>query len=392
MESTIKILSVDDEQDMEMLIKQKFRRQIRKKEYEFFFAQNGLQALEQLEQNPEISLVLSDINMPEMDGLTFLAELKEQGNSEVKTIMVSAYGDMDNIRTAMNKGAFDFITKPINFDDMELTIDKTLHEIDLYKKFQQDRDNLVSIRKDLTIAQDIQQSMLPNKYPVYPGRTDFDVHGVCQAAKQVGGDLFDYFLIDDDHLFFMVGDVSDKGISAALFMAITKSIFKTNFSHNSNPDIPKEIMKINKVLSQDNSSMMFVTLFVCVLNLKTGEVTYVDGGHERPLILRRDKKVEVFKKVTGLPICVDADFPYAQHTFKLEQGDIIILYSDGLEDAKNPEGVRRKIEPSIEILKSMDSQMNAKEINNVLLTSVNDYIDNADQFDDITIVTLKYIG
>jgi len=106
MKNTVSILCVDDEQDMEMLISQKFRKSIRDKEYSFIFAQNGIQALEKLDNNPNISLVLSDINMPEMDGLTFLLKLKERKNAEIKTVMVSAYGDMENIRTAMNRGGF----------------------------------------------------------------------------------------------------------------------------------------------------------------------------------------------------------------------------------------------------------------------------------------------
>ena len=392
MENTVSILCVDDEQDLEMLITQKFRKNIRNKEYSFIFAQNGVQALEQLDNNPEICLILSDINMPEMDGLTFLSRLKDRKNAEIKTVMVSAYGDMENIRTAMNRGAFDFITKPINFEDMEITITKTIEEINQYKKFQKDRDHLVSIKKDLSIAYDIQQSMLPKNFPAFPGRTDFDLHGVLQPAKSVGGDLYDYFLIDEDHLFFMVGDVSDKGISAALFMAITKSLFNTNFSSVKNPDMVDEITKINKALSQNNSSMMFVTIFVCILNLKTGEVSYVDGGHERPLILRQGKKVEVFKKNNGMPICIDSDFQYKQYQFNLQPGDSIILYTDGLEDAHNPQGIRRTIQPTIDILESLESNQSPVQINELLLTEVNEFIASADQFDDITILTVNYYG
>ena len=392
MGTTVSILCVDDEQDMEMLITQKFRKSIRNKEYSFIFAQNGVQALEQLDDNPDICLVLSDINMPEMDGLTFLSRLKERKNSELKTVMVSAYGDMENIRTAMNRGAFDFITKPINFEDMEITISKTVDEINQYKKFQKDRDNLVSIQKDLSIAYDIQQSMLPKKFPAFPDRTDFDLHGVLQPAKTVGGDLFDYFLIDEDHLFFMVGDVSDKGISAALFMAITKSLFNTNFSNSSNPDMVEEISRINRGLSVNNNNMMFVTVFVCILNLKTGEVNYVDGGHECPLILRAGKKVEVFKKVTGFPICIEPDFQYKQYQFTLQPGDSIVLYTDGLEDAHNPDNQRRTIQPSIDILESLEPNQSPVQINTLLMKEVNDYIGTADQFDDITILTVNYYG
>lgn len=120
-----KILVVDDEADLETLIKQKFRKKIRGGEYQFYFASNGKMALEKLAIDPGIDIVLSDINMPEMDGLTLLGKISET-NPLIKTVIVSAYGDMENIRTAMNRGAFDFITKPINFDDLNLTIEKTL--------------------------------------------------------------------------------------------------------------------------------------------------------------------------------------------------------------------------------------------------------------------------
>lgn len=116
-----KILVVDDEEDLKILIKQRFRQKIRQNEYEFIFAENGRHALEQLLEHPDVDLVLSDINMPEMDGLTLLSKLSEN-NYMLKTLIVSAYGDMENIRTAMNRGAFDFITKPIDFKDLEITI------------------------------------------------------------------------------------------------------------------------------------------------------------------------------------------------------------------------------------------------------------------------------
>ena len=123
-----KILVVDDEADLEVLIKQKFRQKIREHQYEFVFAINGVNALEQLEQHPDIDIVLSDINMPEMDGLTLLTKLNEK-HSLLKSVIVSAYGDMDNIRTAMNRGAFDFVTKPVNFEDLEVTIEKTIRYV-----------------------------------------------------------------------------------------------------------------------------------------------------------------------------------------------------------------------------------------------------------------------
>ena len=137
----VKILVVDDETDLEMLIRQKFRQKIRERQYEFVFAVNGKEALTRLDEQHDVDIMLSDINMPEMDGLTLLSKLNEK-KSLVKSVIVSAYGDMENIRTAMNRGAFDFITKPINFEDLELTVEKTL------KQVQQMRETIKAIREN----------------------------------------------------------------------------------------------------------------------------------------------------------------------------------------------------------------------------------------------------
>jgi adenylate cyclase len=128
-----KILVADDEADLEVLIRQKFRQKIREQKYEFIFASNGNEALDKMQQHPDVDIVLSDINMPEMDGLTLLTKLGES-SPLIKTVMVSAYGDMDNIRTAMNRGAFDFVTKPVNFEDLELTMEKTIRHVKQLKE------------------------------------------------------------------------------------------------------------------------------------------------------------------------------------------------------------------------------------------------------------------
>jgi class 3 adenylate cyclase/FixJ family two-component response regulator len=148
-----KILVVDDETDLEILIKQKFRKQIRQNEYEFVFAINGLDALEKLNVHPNLDLVLSDINMPEMDGLTLLTKLSEI-NPLLKSVMVSAYGDMENIRTAMNRGAFDFITKPINFEDLTITMEKTL------KHARQLKDTLQAIKENNILKMYVDENVL----------------------------------------------------------------------------------------------------------------------------------------------------------------------------------------------------------------------------------------
>lgn len=149
-----KILVVDDEADLEALIKQKFRQKIREQEYEFLFALNGVQALAKLAENQDVDMVLSDINMPEMDGLTLLSKINEQ-NTLLKSVIVSAYGDMANIRTAMNRGAFDFITKPVNFDDLDVTMQKTLRHVGQLKETMQAlrENNILKMYVDESVLQ-----------------------------------------------------------------------------------------------------------------------------------------------------------------------------------------------------------------------------------------------
>ena len=209
----VKILSVDDEIDLELLLTQYFRRQIRKGEYEFKFAHNGLEALTMLLKEKDFDIILSDINMPEMDGLTLLTKINEMQNPALKCIMVSAYGDMGNIRQAMNNGAFDFATKPIDLDDLSVTIEKAIEQITYIKQMQKEHTQLESIKGDLAVAREIQQAILPRIFPPFPENADLmDIAASMNAAKDVGGDFYDFFRIDDDHIGFVIADVSGKGV------------------------------------------------------------------------------------------------------------------------------------------------------------------------------------
>lgn len=388
----IKILSMDDELDMEMLIQTRFRKQIREKRYEFIFVHNGVEALDALTEHSDIDIVLSDINMPEMDGLTFLSHLNQIKKSRIKAVMVSAHGDMDNIRRAMNLGAFDFITKPINFDDLDITIDKTASYIEMVIQHEKERDQLVSIQNDLLIARDIQQSMLPKIFPPFPHRKDLDLHGFLEPAKSVGGDLFDYFLIDETHLFFIIGDVSDKGVPACMFMAITKAIFKTHFLHRNYEDIADEVKEVNAFLSEDNDSFMFVTAFVGILDLQTGIIEYVDAGHEPPFIIRKDKGIEPVIKTTGMALGIDPSYNYKKQILTLNPGDTLFMYTDGVTDANNKDGDRFGTHRAEEVLTPFVNAPLPQDINSSIRQHLKDFIGENSQFDDITVLTIQFNG
>ena len=218
---TPRILVVDDEPDVQDLIKRRFRKQIRNGDFEFDFALDGQEALDCIEEKGQFDIVLSDINMPRMDGLTLLSHLREYGN-HMKTIIVSAYGDMDNIRTAMNRGAFDFVTKPINFEDLSTTIDKSLLELKHLKELVERMTSAEAVKKymsrELEIGRTIQSGFLPLKTPEIEG---WKLDPYFRSAREVAGDFYDIFTIEGhSRVGFIVADVCDKGVGAALFMTL----------------------------------------------------------------------------------------------------------------------------------------------------------------------------
>jgi sigma-B regulation protein RsbU (phosphoserine phosphatase) len=387
-QNNVKILVVDDEIDLEPLVRQKFRRQIREGVYNFVFALNGLEALSKIIEYPEIGIVLSDINMPEMDGLTLLTKLKELQNPGLKTVIVSAYGDMDNIRTAMNRGAFDFVTKPVNFDDLEITINKTMNEINMIRHSMAEHDQLVSIQQDLNTAREIQQSILPKVFPAFPGITSFDVYGSMVAAKEVGGDFFDFFLIDSNHLGFVIGDVSGKGVPAAIFMAISRTLIRAVGIKGVSAS--ECLGLVNSLLCKDNISSMFVTVFYGILNISTGEIEYVNAGHNPPYIVSPSgtKPVEM---TGGMVLGVFDDMTFKSKTFRLNPGERLFLYTDGVTEANNADLALYGEERLENFLKSR-SDIPIQELVKEAFTEVNTFASGVPQFDDVTILTVLYNG
>ncbi len=384
----VKILVVDDEIDLEPLIRQKFRRQIREKTYDFVFAFNGLEALAKIIEYPEIGVVLSDINMPEMDGLTLLAKLKELKNPGLKTVIVSAYGDMDNIRTAMNRGAYDFVTKPVNFEDLEITINKTLEEIMSVRRSMEEHDQLVSIQHDLNVAREIQQAILPKVFPPFPLQHNFDIYASMIAAKEVGGDFFDFFLIDSNHLGFVIGDVSGKGIPAAIFMAVSRTLIRATGLKGVSA---RECMcYVNNLLCNESVSSMFVTVFYGILDTATGEVEYVNAGHNPPYLLTASG-IRKIPMTGGIVLGIMEDFEFLSKRFTMEPGEKLFLYTDGVTEAFNGEAVAYGEERLEEFL-SLRLDSSIESIIKESLDDVNVFVDGAPQSDDITLLSIVYNG
>ena len=383
----IKILSVDDENDLELLLTQYFRRKIRKGEYEFSFSHNGLEALTMLLKNKDYDIILSDINMPEMDGLTMLTKINEMQNPALKCIMVSAYGDMSNIRQAMNSGAFDFATKPIDLDDLSVTIEKTIEQIQYIKTMQQEHNQLESIKGDLAVAREIQQAILPRIFPPFPENAEeLDIAASMNAAKDVGGDFYDFFRIDEDRIGFVIADVSGKGVPAAIFMAVSRTLIRATGIRGV---VPSEcITYSNELLAKESANFMFVTVFYGIYNIKTGEVTYTNAGHNPPYLMKADGTIEQLPLSKDIVVGALDDFQFSEETLQLEHGDTLLLYTDGVTEAinvNNEEFGEKRLEDTLKDV----AHQNCQQIIDAVKENVSSFAGEAEQSDDITLLAIK---
>ncbi len=384
----MRVLVVDDEEDVELLIRQRFRRQIREGEINFSFARNGVEAMAKIAAEPDIEIVLTDINMPEMDGLTLLVHLKEL-DRVLRSVVVSAYGDLDNIRTAMNRGAFDFLTKPIDFADLHVTLEKTIRNVEEVKSALATHSQLENIQRELQIASDMQQSVLPSTFPPFPERTDLDIYARMTPAREVGGDFYDFFMLDEDCLGIIVADVSGKGIPAALYMMLSRALVRGRALQGLSP--AQCLTEANDMLCVNNPTSMFVTLFYGVLNLATSELTYCSGGHNPPMLVSPGGQAQELRSVGG-PLLGGFDgVTYREGTRMMQPGEYLFLYTDGVTEAENRMQAMLGTERLAATLER-HAGLDAEALVQAVFDDVHAFADGAMQSDDITAMAVRRLG
>ena len=243
------------------------------------------------------------------------------------------------------------------------------------------------IESELKIARDIQMSMVPKLFPPFPLRPEFDLYATLIPAREVGGDFYDFFFVDDNHLCFAIGDVSGKGIPAALFMAVTTTLFRTTASKVSRPD---EILSLlNRELCRDNDSCMFVTVFCAVLDTRTGEVEYSNGGHNLPYFVSSDE-TKPLKNTGGMALGIIEDATFRSEKLQLRGGDRLFLYTDGVTEAMD-EGGNQYTEPRLETFLHQANGSSVSEIIHGAVENVRSHSAGTPQSDDITVLALKFL-
>ena len=274
--------------------------------------------------------------------------------------------------------------------DLADSFSKMYHEIGEYiEKLETVTAEKERIGAELDVAAKIQTSMLPCIFPPFPNRDEFDIYAMMDPAKEVGGDFYDFFMVDDDHLAFVVADVSGKGVPAALFMVIGKTLIKDHTGlHN---DLGEVFTEVNNILCSSNSEEMFITAFEGVLNLKTGELRYVNAGHETPFICRGNGVYEPFKVKAGFVLAGMECIRYKSGSVQLQPGDKFFQYSDGVPEAMNSKNEQYGMGRLGKAL-AQNSEKTPAELLPAIKADLDAFVGEAEQFDDITMLCIEFSG
>ncbi len=363
-------------------------------------AGNGEEALQKL-HSVAYDLVLLDLEMPVLNGFQTLTAIKQDtGLRHIPVIMITAVDEMESTVRCIEMGAEDYLPKPFNPVLLKARIDASLE-----KKRLRDAEQIYirSLEREFEIARDIQMDFLPEKLPETKG---WEIAVYFKAAKNVAGDFYDAFELPDGKLGLVVADVCDKGIGAALFMTLFRSLIRAAatteyFTHTELPPDPEIYLndpvsnRLRHAVSLTNNYIaethgdkgMFATVFFGILEPVTGKLAYINCGHEPPLVLRINRKARPLTKTgPAVGILVDARFQVAETS--LEKGDLLFAFTDGVPDSENPQGLAFGRERIL----ALSPNLSASELLHQVEKDLHNHMDRTDQFDDITLMAVRRIN
>ncbi len=343
-------------------------------------ALDGESALRSIAQSAP-DLVLLDLMMPRVDGYEVCRRLREQpATRDLPVIFLSALAEPKSKARGFEAGGTDYITKPFEAVEVRARVRSLLKG-----KMYQDsvRANLES---ELRVAQEIQRGMVPKDFRSLGSGLPVDVHALLEPAKEVGGDLYDVFPLGDGRLCIVLGDVSGKGIPAALFMAITATLLRSTARHVKRPE---EILShVNQELSRDNPSSMFVTLFCAVLDTRTGLLSCASGGHTAPVLLRAGQPPQLLADRPGTLIGIQPDLAFEAREVQLQTGDALLLYTDGVTEAFDPAHDLFGEERLLQALR--EAAPSSKVMVDRVLAAVRTFARGEPQSDDIALLAIRW--
>jgi sigma-B regulation protein RsbU (phosphoserine phosphatase) len=359
-------------------------------EYKVKVATSGAAALKIAEKQPP-DIILLDIMMPEMDGYEVCRRLKANPiTAEIPVIFLTAMDQTTDEAEGFAIGAADYIHKPVNPPILKARVN--IH-VALKKSFDELQNMSVALARanermenELNMARDIQLSMLPEIAPQY---REITLRASMVAAREVGGDFYDYFMLNDDELCFCVADVSGKGVPSALFMAIAKMLIKSRAADDKTPS--KILNRVNSELAKDNPECMFVTVFLGLVNIRTGQITFTNAGHNPPLIKRAAGSVDEVSELHGPLVGIKEGWEYGESKLDLAAGDVLLVFTDGVTEALDKEGNLYSDARLLEMVQNIDD-ITADSVLGAVQDSVEKFALGAEQSDDITMISLQYNG
>jgi phosphoserine phosphatase RsbU/P len=382
-----RLLVVDDNEDNRYTLTQRLKRQ---GYTDVTAATNVREALDLLAQQ-DFDLVLLDVMMPEMNGYEVLDRLKSDPRlRHLPVIMISAVDELESVVRCIKLGAEDYLAKPFNPVLLNARVGASLEK----KRLRDETASyLARIEGELESAREIQLGMVPSEFPLPSAAAE--IYGTLLPARQVGCDLFDFFHLDDGTLCLVVADVSGKGAPAALFMAHTNSVIRVAGTllcgrDGERPSPAGIIEHVNKELCRVNSAFMFVTVFFAMLDPKTSTLSFCSAGHPMPCVIGASGAVTRVEGPTGIPLGIEAGFEYENGEHRLEPGDAIFMYTDGVSEATNSEHcffTDRRLEDSLKGLGGAAP----KAIVDKIVEDVRAFVAEAPQADDIAAMAVRLV-
>ena len=261
----------------------------------------------------------------------------------------------------------------------------------LQEQLQREREAAARLEGELSAARDIQMGILPRDFPAFPEHPEFDLYAMLEPAKAVGGDHYDFAMIDDTHLFFMVGDVSGKGVPASLFMAISKALYKSSALRHK-VALADVMNEANVEITRENPANMFVTLLAGMLDIQTGQLDLCNAGHEPPFRLHPGVEPESIDVDGGPPLCASEDFEYPAVSITLEPGDALVVLTDGVTEAKTVANDAYGADRAQKMLATLNDDAASATVVEGLYADVQAFVAGNEPSDDVTILAVRYLG
>jgi sigma-B regulation protein RsbU (phosphoserine phosphatase) len=354
-------------------------------DYEISVAMDGETALEDIAENSP-DLILLDIMMPGIDGYEICRRLKaDPKTSDIPIIFITAMGELEDEEKGLELGAIDYIRKPIIPTIVKTKVKNQLTaHLAHVRELSKETASLEKIEKELQVARILQMDILPRSFPE---RDDVDLYATLKPARQVGGDFYDFFFLDADRLCFVIGDVSGKGVPAALFMSAAKAWIKSTMQADHNPD--SILDTVNKELAEDNDTCTFVTVFLGIIDLRNGNLSFSNAGHNEPLLFQPGGEPEFLEGGKSMMLGIDDEAIFSSKSIQLQPGQCLCLYTDGITEAFNETDEEFSDERLMDFI-SRTTESPVKELVELLVREVESFAGKKPQSDDITVLALQY--